>query len=463
MDNNYKKIENDINSLSESERNEILNELRKEVDEIDKNLVKLLSRRTLHSVLIGRIKRSLGLPTYSPEREKDVTNKISSYAVEPLRPDAVKRIYERILDESRAIQREEANKGNSYRVMNNPGKLPFKSLLSKKELLLILFSFVILLSFFYWVFFTPNHYEGEEPKIVKITSGMNFSQITDSLFTTGIIPNKFPFKVAAIIYGAEKNIKAARYKIPNSLSYLDLLDMLLRGEGDQLRNIKLYNGISIKALPKRLTNENILADTLFTKLLFDSSFHQRIGFNYKSLEGYLLPGEYEFYEKSTSEEIITELYNSQQKFFADSLVIAIKNKGLTLHQVLIMASIIEGETNLVSEMPRIAGVYYNRLRIGMKLQADPTVQYLQDSGWKRLLYSDLKVDNPYNTYKYLGLPPGPINNPGREAILASIYPEQHKYIFFVADGTGGHKFAQTYSQHLENVKVYRKWLKNQKK
>ena len=170
MDNNYKKIENDINSLSESERNEILNELRKEVDEIDKNLVKLLSRRTLHSVLIGRIKRSLGLPTYSPEREKDVTNKISSYAVEPLRPDAVKRIYERILDESRAIQREEANKGNSYRVMNNSGKLPFKSLLSKKELLLILFSFVILLSFFYWVFFTPNHYKGEEPKIVKITS-----------------------------------------------------------------------------------------------------------------------------------------------------------------------------------------------------------------------------------------------------------------------------------------------------
>jgi UPF0755 protein len=99
----------------------------------------------------------------------------------------------------------------------------------------------------------------------------------------------------------------------------------------------------------------------------------------------------------------------------------------------------------------------------MRLQADPTIQYFQPNGWKRLLYSDLKVDHPYNTYRYAGLPPGPINNPGKDAILAAFYPEEHKYLFFVADGTGGHKFSETYTKHLALVKEYREWLKNQKK
>jgi UPF0755 protein len=97
----------------------------------------------------------------------------------------------------------------------------------------------------------------------------------------------------------------------------------------------------------------------------------------------------------------------------------------------------------------------------MKLQADPTVQYLQPNGWKRLNHQDLNLDSPYNTYRYHGLPPGPINNPGKDALRAAFNPEQNKYLFFVADGTGGHKFAQNYSQHLKYVRDYRKWLASQ--
>ncbi len=134
-----------------------------------------------------------------------------------------------------------------------------------------------------------------------------------------------------------------------------------------------------------------------------------------------------------------------------------------------LASIVQGETNKTDEMPTIAGVYFNRLRVGMKLQADPTIQYLinnknsTDGKWKRLLYDDLKIESPYNTYKYAGLPPNPINNPGKAAILSVFYPEENDYFYFVADGSGGHKFAKNFSQHIRLVKEYRQWLKSQEK
>ena len=112
-------------------------------------------------------------------------------------------------------------------------------------------------------------------------------------------------------------------------------------------------------------------------------------------------------------------------------------------------------------MPTISGVYHNRLRIGMRLQADPTVQYLLPGGWRKLTYKDLEIDSPYNTYRYSGLPPGPINSPGRDAIYSALYPEKHQYLFFVADGKGGHLFGKTHREHINNVKKYRKWLREQ--
>jgi UPF0755 protein len=145
----------------------------------------------------------------------------------------------------------------------------------------------------------------------------------------------------------------------------------------------------------------------------------------------------------------------------DSLKLRAKELGYSVHEVLTLASIIEGETKKPEEMPVIAEVYYNRLKRGMKLEADPTIQYLIEGKWRRLLYKDLRKDNPYNTYMYYGLPPGPINNPGKTAILAALYPAEGDYLFFVADGNGGHKFARTYSEHLKNVREYRTWIQAQ--
>jgi len=133
-----------------------------------------------------------------------------------------------------------------------------------------------------------------------------------------------------------------------------------------------------------------------------------------------------------------------------------KKMKMTIGQVLTMASIVEGETVLDRERPIIAGLYYNRLHRGMKLEADPTIQYIIPDGPRRLFYNDLRIDSPYNTYKKYGLPPGPINNPGRKSILAALYPARHNYLYFVADGLGGHRFARTYEEHLRNVRAYRR-------
>jgi UPF0755 protein len=125
-----------------------------------------------------------------------------------------------------------------------------------------------------------------------------------------------------------------------------------------------------------------------------------------------------------------------------------------MNEVLTLASIIEGEAMVDTEMPIISSVYHNRLRRGMPLQADPTIQYIIPDGPRRLLYRDLKIDSPYNTYLYAGLPPGPINNPGVHAIRAALLPAESKYIYFVANGDGTHSFSENYSQHLRAKKRF---------
>jgi len=150
-----------------------------------------------------------------------------------------------------------------------------------------------------------------------------------------------------------------------------------------------------------------------------------------------------------------------QEIFSEPKVIErMKELHMNENQILTLASIIDGESNKVEEFKKISGVYHNRLRRGMLLQADPTIQYIvrhRRRKVNKIYYKDLTIDSPYNTYKYRGLPPSPINNPGKDAIMAALYPEKNNYLYFVADGSGGHVFSKTISQHLRNVQSYRGW------
>lgn len=342
-------------------------------------------------------------------------------------------------------------------------KTGLKDLFTRKEFLVVAAFFSFLLTVFYFTFFTPNYYEGDSPKKFEIMKGEPFSDVVDSLFKKGIIPNKTNMKIAGFIYGAEKKVRAARYYIPNGLSYLDLLDLFISGEADFMRTVEIRDGLSIPWMAYTLKREVYVDSSDFVNLATNKIFVDSLGINKPTLEGYLMTGNHEIYERSSAREVIEKLYKSFWEFMNDSLQRRADSIGFTVHEVVTLASIIKGETSLPEEMPRISGVYHNRLRLGMLLQADPTVQYLLPGGWRRLLHKDLQINSPYNTYKYAGLPPGPINNPGKDAILAALYPENHKYLYFVADGNGGHKFSRTYSGHLRNVSEYRRWLKYKKK
>jgi UPF0755 protein len=330
------------------------------------------------------------------------------------------------------------------------------------DVLSVIAVFIIILVVFYITFFTPNYYLQKSPVQFDIKRGESFSEITARLYKQKIIPSKANFRIAGFIYGAEKKIRAARFYIPNGLSYLDLLDLFISGECDHLRTITTKSGQTIKWLAHRLQKYILIDSTEFSSRANDLQLAKTLGLNQKSFEGYLFPGDYELYEKSKTVELISIFYNAFKGFYSDSLIKRNEQSGFTVHEILTLASIVKGETDKVEEMPTIAGVYHNRLRIGMKLQADPTIQYLLPDGWRRLTYKDLEIDSPYNTYKNSGLPPGPINNPGREAILAALYPEKHQYLYFVADGEGGHWFAKNHREHINNVKKYRKLIKRKK-
>jgi len=342
-------------------------------------------------------------------------------------------------------------------------KPTIKQLLTRSESYLILSVFIAILFILIYLFFTPNYYTGKSPVQFDIKKGEPFANVVERLHEKGIIPSTTNFRVAAFLYGAETRIRAARYYIPNGLSYMSLLDLFISGKSYFARKIIIRDGQTIRWLASKLRWQVHIDSSKFVNLAKDTSFIHSLGLEQNSLEGYLYSKSYSIYEYSTPEEALKIFYDAFKKFYNDSLKKRADEIDFTTHEVLTLASIIKGETNNEAEMPRISGVYHNRLRIGMMLQADPTIQYLFPDGWRRVLYKDLEIDSPYNTYKYAGLPPGPINNPGKAAILAALYPEKNSYLYFVADGKGSHRFGEGLNDHLRNVKEYKKWLQKQNK
>jgi len=340
-------------------------------------------------------------------------------------------------------------------------KLSLSNLLSKTQIVIISFFFIALVAIGYFTFFTANHFKQNSPIRFEIRDGESFSSVVEQLYEQSIIPSKFNFRVSAFLYGAERKVKAARYSIQNDLSYLDLLDLLVNGPADYLKAIKINDGQTLKWLGAKVRRDVKIDSAAFINLATNKEFIKSLGLDVSTLEGYLFSKTYKMYERTSPEEALKIFFKSFNDFFNDSLKQRAKEIGLSVHEVLTLASIIKGETNLVEEMPTISGVYHNRLKIGMRLQADPTIQYLLPDGWRRLTYEDLKIESPFNTYKYSGLPPEPINNPGANAIMAALYPEKNNYLYFVANGNGRHKFSKTYSDHLRDVTQYRKWLEEQ--
>jgi UPF0755 protein len=337
------------------------------------------------------------------------------------------------------------------------------NIFSKKEMLFVIAFFFFILALLVFTFFSPNHYKSSQPISIEVKRGHTLTQIVDSLFEKGIIASKTNMKIAVFIYGAERKLKAGRYNIQNGLSYLQLVELFIDGSPSEELLISIGEGIWQKDLAQLLKEKLNIDSSRVIGLSRSRSFLNSLNLNANSLEGYLLPETYYFYSNSTAEEVLNKLFEEMKKIFATEKVqTQMKKLNMTMHQVLTLASIIEGESNLFSEFKTISGVYHNRLKKGMLLQADPTIQYIiRDRRKNKIYYKDLEIDSKFNTYKYPGLPPAPINNPGKQAIMAALFPEKHNYYYFVANGQGGHNFAKNSKEHLINVAKYRQWRAEQ--
>jgi UPF0755 protein len=306
----------------------------------------------------------------------------------------------------------------------------------------------------YYIFLLPNYYHDPKGELVTISRGASFRMVVDSLVSTGAIRNAWSFELAGRILGYTKSIKIGKYLFVSGQSNFDILRDISHGKSRLIIPVTIPEGWPLDKIAHRFEHDLGIDEKLFLSLCQNEIFIHDQGINANSLEGYLLPETYSFYWQTNEQEILARILNGFNQFYNDSLIKRQEVLEKTQSEILTLASIVEAESNVDEERPRVAGVYWNRLKKHMRLEADPTVQYALGAG-RRLRFLDLDISSPYNTYRRRGLPPGPINNPGKLSILATLYPEQHDYLFFVATGIGGHRFAKKYSDHQKNIRMYR--------
>lgn len=302
--------------------------------------------------------------------------------------------------------------------------------------------------------YTKYYYDSPGPLAessnIIFKKGMGFQAIVDHMAEKGVIRHPLLFKVIAAASGDARKFKAGEYAFSAGISPRLVMDMIAEGQV-VVHKITIPEGLTVQQVAALLCQQDIL----------EGSFPEGLK------EGRLLPETYHFTHGDSRQLIVERMQASMQAVLTE--LWPKRKEGLpikTMEEAVTLASIVEKETGVDNERGRVAAVFINRLNKGMALQTDPTVIYAieKDKGplARPLLGKDLQYDSPYNTYKYPGLPPGPIANPGRAAIEAVLNPPDTKELYFVATGNGGHHFSETLAQHNNFVRQYRAVLKEKK-
>lgn len=332
-------------------------------------------------------------------------------------------------------------------------------------LLAVLLAGLVLAGAGAWMIFGSNTptYEGE--RSVKIPPGADFAAVTDSLEARGLLSSRTTFQFVGWLSGWRHQIKTGHYTFEAGASNYRLLDVLRRGLQTPIR-VTIPPGTRPEVVAAVAARDMAFTADSFRAALRDTALAAALDTDTTHLFGYMMPETYFFYWQTPAHDVVRRIKEHFDDFYADHLAAGADSLDLAKSDIVTLASIIEWETGLVDEKPRIAGVYLNRIDRGMPLQADPTVQYAvmaREGQKRRLLFRDYDIDHPYNTYNYRGLPPGPLTNPSPSSLRAVVNAENHPYYYFVATGNGGHTFSRTLREHVRAANEYRRLMRERRR
>ncbi len=331
--------------------------------------------------------------------------------------------------------------------------------LTKSTKTLIVGVILIIMTIFSLLFWPQNRSTYKKKIIIK--SGYSLKLISNILYDKDIISSRRLFMLATKILGKERKIPIGTFTLNNANFNYTIIRQLFSGI-PEVKKVRLLEGWNVKQITNELSKVLGFKMEELIKLSNNKSFLAKHNIQANSIEGYLFPDTYKLFSGDTPTSVFDLLVFEHKNFWSEAYKLRAKELNLTLHEIITLASIIEGEAIYDSERAKISGVYHNRLKLKMKLQADPTIQYIINDSPRRLLNRDLRIESPYNTYLNKGLPPGPINCPGRNSLIAALYPEQNKYIFFVARGDGFHTFSTNEREHNIAKKHFQKIRKKHK-
>lgn len=325
----------------------------------------------------------------------------------------------------------------------------------KKIFFIIVLIIVAVVAWFGYVVYAPNNFT---TTAINVESGASVKKIAQALKAKGVIKSESAFLWYARLTGADSKLVAGIHQLESGASCKQILKQLETKIAYQEKSITIIEGWKLSDVASYLEASGVVTATDFSAAAKIDNWRDQYDFladkKVTSLEGFIFPDTYRIYDDATAKDIIKKALDNFNNKLTSQMLSDIAKSGHSLLQIVTMASIIEREALYDEDRAMIADIFWKRIEAGIGLQSDATVNYVTGKKTSRPSYTDLQVDSPYNTYKYRGLTPGPISNPGMASIKAAIYPTTNPYYFFLTDDTGRAHFGKTYADHQANIVKY---------
>jgi UPF0755 protein len=305
-----------------------------------------------------------------------------------------------------------------------------------------------------WRLLTPTAALADGPRVVEIPAQAGVLDIARRLREADVVRSAEGFVALGVLRGTARSLRAGEYEFPRGTTALTALRLMESGKV-RLHPVLHPEGATLAELARTMEQQNLVPAADVLRVASDPAFLRSVGIEGASLEGYVFPDTYYFTRGLTTEQMLARTVQRLRAKLTPEIVARARERGLGVHEMLTLASIIEREAVVHDERRLISAVFWNRLQVGMPLQADPTVQYAVGKERRTLTRADLATDHPFNTYMRTGLPPGPIASPGLAAIEAALDPAPVKYLYFVASDDNRHHFSTTVAEHNAAVARYR--------